>query len=143
MITNLQPDTAYSVTVAAYTMKGDGARSKPKVVVTKGAGTTRWLHSLWLHEARSSSHDSRGRVGFKMHQVGGPKTGKARARFKSADTADHGVHLCPGHSLYPDTILLICSSAAKWESGFQCPKDTQKMSLCLTLESKSLLRRPS
>uniref|UniRef100_G3UET9 protein-tyrosine-phosphatase n=1 Tax=Loxodonta africana TaxID=9785 RepID=G3UET9_LOXAF len=37
IITNLQPETAYSVTVAAYTMKGDGARSKPKVVVTKGA----------------------------------------------------------------------------------------------------------
>lgn len=39
VITNLQPETAYSITVAAYTMKGDGARSKPKVVVTKGAGT--------------------------------------------------------------------------------------------------------
>lgn len=37
-VTNLQPETAYSITVAAYTMKGDGARSKPKVVVTKGAG---------------------------------------------------------------------------------------------------------
>ncbi|KAL0611836.1 Receptor-type tyrosine-protein phosphatase S [Plecturocebus cupreus] len=37
IITNLQPETAYSITVAAYTMKGDGARSKPKVVVTKGA----------------------------------------------------------------------------------------------------------
>uniref|UniRef100_A0A8C5W8J9 Receptor-type tyrosine-protein phosphatase S n=1 Tax=Microcebus murinus TaxID=30608 RepID=A0A8C5W8J9_MICMU len=37
VITDLQPETAYSVTVAAYTMKGDGARSKPKVVVTKGA----------------------------------------------------------------------------------------------------------
>lgn len=40
VITNLQPETAYSITVAAYTMKGDGARSKPKVVVTKGAGTS-------------------------------------------------------------------------------------------------------
>lgn len=39
VITDLQPETAYSITVAAYTMKGDGARSKPKVVVTKGAGT--------------------------------------------------------------------------------------------------------
>lgn len=38
VITNLQPETTYSITVAAYTMKGDGARSKPKVVVTKGAG---------------------------------------------------------------------------------------------------------
>ncbi|XP_012878110.1 PREDICTED: receptor-type tyrosine-protein phosphatase S [Dipodomys ordii] len=37
VISNLQPETAYSITVAAYTMKGDGARSKPKVVVTKGA----------------------------------------------------------------------------------------------------------
>ncbi|XP_062816774.1 receptor-type tyrosine-protein phosphatase S isoform X2 [Anolis carolinensis] len=37
VIAGLQPETAYSITVAAYTMKGDGARSKPKVVVTKGA----------------------------------------------------------------------------------------------------------
>lgn len=38
VIAGLQPETAYSITVAAYTMKGDGARSKPKVVTTKGAG---------------------------------------------------------------------------------------------------------
>ncbi|ELK31694.1 Receptor-type tyrosine-protein phosphatase S [Myotis davidii] len=37
VITNLQPETTYSITVAANTMKGDGARSKSKVVVTKGA----------------------------------------------------------------------------------------------------------
>lgn len=38
VIGGLQPDTTYSITVAAYTTKGDGARSKPKLVVTKGAG---------------------------------------------------------------------------------------------------------
>lgn len=38
VIAGLQPETGYSITVAAYTMKGDGARSKPKLVVTKGAG---------------------------------------------------------------------------------------------------------
>lgn len=38
VITDLQPETSYSITVAAYTMKGDGARSKPKVVATKGPG---------------------------------------------------------------------------------------------------------
>ncbi|XP_050950448.1 receptor-type tyrosine-protein phosphatase S [Labeo rohita] len=37
VIGGLQPDTTYSITVAAYTTKGDGARSKPKLVVTKGA----------------------------------------------------------------------------------------------------------
>ncbi|KAG8454511.1 hypothetical protein GDO86_000939 [Hymenochirus boettgeri] len=37
IISGLQPETSYSVTVAAYTMKGDGARSKPKLVTTKGA----------------------------------------------------------------------------------------------------------
>ncbi|XP_069505437.1 receptor-type tyrosine-protein phosphatase S isoform X3 [Ambystoma mexicanum] len=37
VIAGLQPETTYSITVAAYTMKGDGARSKQKVVVTKGA----------------------------------------------------------------------------------------------------------
>uniref|UniRef100_A0A672PXC9 protein-tyrosine-phosphatase n=1 Tax=Sinocyclocheilus grahami TaxID=75366 RepID=A0A672PXC9_SINGR len=37
VIGGLQPDTTYSITVAAYTIKGDGARSKPKLVVTKGA----------------------------------------------------------------------------------------------------------
>ncbi|XP_029104960.1 receptor-type tyrosine-protein phosphatase S-like isoform X9 [Scleropages formosus] len=37
IIGGLQPNTTYSITVAAYTTKGDGARSKPKLVVTKGA----------------------------------------------------------------------------------------------------------
>ncbi|XP_056606922.1 protein tyrosine phosphatase receptor type Fa isoform X8 [Triplophysa dalaica] len=36
-ITGLLPETTYSVTVAAYTTKGDGARSKAKVVTTTGA----------------------------------------------------------------------------------------------------------
>ncbi|XP_048108089.1 protein tyrosine phosphatase receptor type Fa isoform X6 [Alosa alosa] len=36
-ITGLHAETTYSVTVAAYTTKGDGARSKAKVVVTPGA----------------------------------------------------------------------------------------------------------
>nr|XP_023699351.1 receptor-type tyrosine-protein phosphatase S-like isoform X2 [Paramormyrops kingsleyae] len=36
VIGGLQPETTYSITVAAYTTKGDGIRSKPKLVVTKG-----------------------------------------------------------------------------------------------------------
>uniref|UniRef100_UPI003AAFD541 protein tyrosine phosphatase receptor type Fa isoform X1 n=1 Tax=Centroberyx gerrardi TaxID=166262 RepID=UPI003AAFD541 len=37
IITGLLAETTYSVTVAAYTTKGDGARSKAKVVTTTGA----------------------------------------------------------------------------------------------------------
>ncbi|XP_063770076.1 receptor-type tyrosine-protein phosphatase delta isoform X6 [Pseudophryne corroboree] len=37
IITGLLPETAYAITVTAYTTKGDGARSKPKVVSTPGA----------------------------------------------------------------------------------------------------------
>ncbi|XP_069026418.1 receptor-type tyrosine-protein phosphatase delta-like isoform X19 [Embiotoca jacksoni] len=37
IITELHADTTYSVTVAAYTTKGDGARSKPKLITTTGA----------------------------------------------------------------------------------------------------------
>ncbi|XP_069620845.1 receptor-type tyrosine-protein phosphatase delta isoform X24 [Ranitomeya imitator] len=37
IISGLQPETAYAITVTAYTTKGDGARSKPKVVTTSGA----------------------------------------------------------------------------------------------------------
>lgn len=40
IISGLQPDTTYSFTVTAYTTKGDGARSKPKLVSTTGAGNT-------------------------------------------------------------------------------------------------------
>ncbi|XP_069007105.1 protein tyrosine phosphatase receptor type Fa isoform X2 [Embiotoca jacksoni] len=36
-ITGLLPETTYSVTVAAYTTKGDGARSKAQLVTTTGA----------------------------------------------------------------------------------------------------------
>lgn len=56
VITNLQPETTYSITVAAYTMKGDGARSKPKVVVTKGAGMS--PPSQWLLCPRGSLQSS-------------------------------------------------------------------------------------
>lgn len=38
IITGLLPETTYSVILAAYTTKGDGARSKAKVVTTTGAG---------------------------------------------------------------------------------------------------------
>uniref|UniRef100_UPI0037E7E318 protein tyrosine phosphatase receptor type Fa isoform X2 n=1 Tax=Semicossyphus pulcher TaxID=241346 RepID=UPI0037E7E318 len=41
IITGLLPETTYSVTVAAYTTKGDGARSKAKVVTTTGAVFTK------------------------------------------------------------------------------------------------------
>ncbi|XP_075787708.1 receptor-type tyrosine-protein phosphatase delta isoform X6 [Pelodiscus sinensis] len=37
VISGLQPETTYSLTVTAYTTKGDGARSKPKLVSTTGA----------------------------------------------------------------------------------------------------------
>nr|DBA28117.1 TPA: hypothetical protein GDO54_008523 [Pyxicephalus adspersus] len=37
IISGLQPETTYAITVTAYTTKGDGARSKPKVVTTGGA----------------------------------------------------------------------------------------------------------
>ncbi|XP_075307623.1 receptor-type tyrosine-protein phosphatase delta isoform X23 [Odontesthes bonariensis] len=37
IITELQAETTYAVTVAAYTTKGDGARSKPKLITTTGA----------------------------------------------------------------------------------------------------------
>ncbi|XP_019386829.1 PREDICTED: receptor-type tyrosine-protein phosphatase F isoform X8 [Crocodylus porosus] len=37
IISGLLPETTYSITVAAYTTKGDGARSKPKVITTTGA----------------------------------------------------------------------------------------------------------
>ncbi|XP_072918912.1 receptor-type tyrosine-protein phosphatase F-like isoform X7 [Hemitrygon akajei] len=36
-IGGLMPETTYSITVAAYTIRGDGARSKPKLVTTSGA----------------------------------------------------------------------------------------------------------
>ncbi|XP_036361663.1 receptor-type tyrosine-protein phosphatase F isoform X7 [Octopus sinensis] len=40
VITNLEPDTRYQFTVAAYTRKGDGIRSRAKIVETKGAVPT-------------------------------------------------------------------------------------------------------
>ncbi|NXL09854.1 PTPRD phosphatase, partial [Mesembrinibis cayennensis] len=36
-VSGLQPETTYSFTVTAYTTKGDGARSKPKLISTTGA----------------------------------------------------------------------------------------------------------
>ena len=39
VIVGLKPDTRYHIQVAGYTRKGDGMRSSPKTVTTKGAGT--------------------------------------------------------------------------------------------------------
>lgn len=48
IIGGLLPETTYSVTIAAYTTKGDGARSKSKLVTTTGAGEpcVQWLNLL-------------------------------------------------------------------------------------------------
>lgn len=43
IIGGLQSETTYSVTVAAYTTKGDGARSKAKVITTTGAGLSQFV----------------------------------------------------------------------------------------------------
>ena len=37
-LTNLEPDSSYQVEVKAYTRKGDGEMSRPRVIKTKGAG---------------------------------------------------------------------------------------------------------
>ncbi|XP_043554889.1 receptor-type tyrosine-protein phosphatase S-like isoform X21 [Chiloscyllium plagiosum] len=37
IIGGLMPETTYSITVAAYTTRGDGARSKPRLVTTSGS----------------------------------------------------------------------------------------------------------
>ncbi|MEJ1282806.1 hypothetical protein NN561_013768 [Cricetulus griseus] len=42
IISGLLPETSYSLTVTAYTTKGDGARSKPKLVSTTGAALIQW-----------------------------------------------------------------------------------------------------
>uniref|UniRef100_A0A674KAC6 Receptor-type tyrosine-protein phosphatase S n=1 Tax=Terrapene triunguis TaxID=2587831 RepID=A0A674KAC6_9SAUR len=53
IIAGLQPETSYSITVAAYTMKGDGARSKPKLVTTKGAVPGKPI--LSVHQTQENS----------------------------------------------------------------------------------------
>ena len=46
-IGGLQPDTYYQFTVAAYTRKRDGERSRPKTIKTKGAGNFAVFISLF------------------------------------------------------------------------------------------------
>ncbi|KAG5276405.1 hypothetical protein AALO_G00131650 [Alosa alosa] len=54
IIGGLQPNTTFSVTVAAYTTKGDGARSKAKIVATKGAVPGAPSLSVWQETASSA-----------------------------------------------------------------------------------------
>jgi len=42
VISGLEPEAQYQLQVAAYTRKGDGERSRPKKIRTKGAGTSNW-----------------------------------------------------------------------------------------------------
>ncbi|XP_041416727.1 receptor-type tyrosine-protein phosphatase S isoform X14 [Xenopus laevis] len=53
IVSGLQPKTSYSITVAAYTLKGDGARSKPKIVTTKDAVPGK--PDLFVHQTSDSS----------------------------------------------------------------------------------------
>jgi len=39
VIGGLEPEAQYQFQVAAYTRKGDGERSRPKKIRTRGAGT--------------------------------------------------------------------------------------------------------
>jgi len=45
VIGGLEPEAQYQLQVAAYTRKGDGERSRPKKIRTKGAGNSSWCHS--------------------------------------------------------------------------------------------------
>ncbi|XP_056019779.1 receptor-type tyrosine-protein phosphatase F-like isoform X15 [Ostrea edulis] len=58
VITNLKADTQYSVQVAGYTRRGDGKRSKKRMVNTKGAVPTppRDLNAVLLDEERPQVH---------------------------------------------------------------------------------------
>jgi len=42
VIGGLEPEAQYQLQVAAYTRKGDGERSRPKKIRTKGAGNSNW-----------------------------------------------------------------------------------------------------
>jgi len=39
VVGGLEPEAQYQIQVAAYTRRGDGERSRPKKIRTKGAGT--------------------------------------------------------------------------------------------------------
>lgn len=47
-ITGLKPETRYLVQVSAFTRKGDGVRSDPRIITTKGAGTWAFRNYLTL-----------------------------------------------------------------------------------------------
>ncbi|MEJ1269826.1 hypothetical protein NN561_000643 [Cricetulus griseus] len=132
VITNLQPETAYSITVAAYTMKGDGARSKPKVVVTKGADLKGWGRGRgggaeWL-PLRLGAGSSRGAADLLSAVLGRPTLsvqqtpeGSLLARWEPpADAAEDpvlGYRLQFGREdAAPATLEL-----AAWERRFAAP----------------------
>lgn len=48
VITELLADTRYLIQVAAYTRKGDGLRSKSRIITTKGAGKSGSELSGWI-----------------------------------------------------------------------------------------------
>lgn len=43
VLTNLEPETRYQVSVSAYTRRGDGPRSRPRIIDTKGAGRLKYF----------------------------------------------------------------------------------------------------
>lgn len=74
VIGGLLPETTYSVTVAAYTTKGDGARSKPKVITTTGAGECGEQVSQPHRGGGKTSQEVRGEYGQGQEEARGLET---------------------------------------------------------------------
>lgn len=74
VIGGLLPETTYSVTVAAYTTKGDGARSKPKVITTTGAGECGEQVSQPRRGGGKTSQEVRGEYGQGQEEARGLET---------------------------------------------------------------------
>ena len=64
IISGLQPETSYSLTVTAYTTKGDGARSKPNLVSTTGAGNHVYAYTCLQYVSGNNDNFHSGMDGF-------------------------------------------------------------------------------
>lgn len=63
VITGLTPDTRYQVSVAGYTRRGDGVRSRARTINTMGAGRYSFrcsrssdTHTCYLYDTPSVTH---------------------------------------------------------------------------------------
>lgn len=121
IISGLQPETSYSLTVTAYTTKGDGARSKPKLVSTTGAGNHICAYMCLEHFPGDNNTNFPNGMDGEFYQKEKVDCGQLLYLCSSEEKQDI---LCPNYlvshstSVFVSTYCMPDTTRSTWDTAF-------------------------